>query len=97
MLEEDASDQQVFNTSTKDRTKSRPTCYTVYRLGTAEKRNVKLDSYPWEQTDFHDHHKSQFFAPYLYLPYQTISFLSARAMNGWQNLAFIHSVNIYIY
>lgn len=36
--------------------RSRPACYTVYWWGTAEKTNVKPDSYPWEQTHFHDFH-----------------------------------------
>ena len=30
--------------------RSRPACYTVYRGGTAGKKNVKPDSYPWEHT-----------------------------------------------
>lgn len=43
MLKEDVSELQVFNTRTRDRTKSRPTCCIGHRLRTAGKMNVKPD------------------------------------------------------
>lgn len=92
----DVSDQQVFNTSTKVRIKSRPTCYTVQRLRTVGKTNVKPNSDPWEKKNFHDQHNSQFSAPHSYVALLDYKLLQCQSYEQFTESS-IYLLNEYFY